>query len=162
MIYEDHINLSTESLPVHLFTDSKYSRQVLLDDAPRRKNFYLIEDIKNLASKLRFDLGMPISIHWIPSHIQHTIYGTRHIEGNRCADELAEQAREMSENTDNCNQTSHVRTQIQVSVTQLLRGIEQKLTPDDQAAVSSDGPSSQGDDFDYLDASQEHVNSCDT
>ena len=64
--------------------------------------------------------------------------------------------------TDTCNQTSHVRTQIQASVTQLLRGIEQKLTPDDQAAVSSDGPSSQGDDFDNLDASQEPISSCDT
>ena len=67
---------------------------------------------------------MPVSIHWVPSHIEKTVYGRRPIEGNIRADELAEEAREMSDNDDVKNQTEYVRFQIQKGVSSLLRGIE--------------------------------------
>lgn len=53
------------------------------------KNFHLIEVIKNLAARLRFDFDMPVSIHWIPSNIEKTICENRHIKGNHLANQLA-------------------------------------------------------------------------
>ena len=162
-ILEARVNYITPNLPIHIFTDSKYAQQTLLNNTVGRKNFHLIEDIKNLASRLRFDFDMPVSIHWIPSHIEKTIYGNRPIKGNHLADQLAEDARAMSDELDAHNQTSFVRMKIQESVTCLLRGIETLLSPNDDDTLNPDGPSPQGDDFDdHVDASQELQSSCDT
>ena len=123
----------------------------------------MIEDTKNLCRKLQYDFNMPVSIHWIPSHIEKTIFGIRYIEGNREADELASSACRMSDDNDVLNQTANVFTKMQSCITRLLKEIEEKLAPDEEAMPTLDGPSSQGDDFDaQVDASQELTSSCDT
>ena len=148
IICRDHVSLHTRSLPIHIFTDSKYARETLLDFSPRKKNFYVIEDTKNLCRKL---------------HIEKTIFGIRYIEGNREADELASSACRMSDDNDVLNQTANVFTKMQSCITRLLKEIEEKLAPDEEAMPTLDGPSSQGDDFDaQVDASQELTSSCDT
>ena len=163
MILRIRIEGATRSLPIHIFTDSRYSQNILTAYSVRRKNFYLIEDIRNLATQLRYDYNMPVSIHWVPSHIENTVHGRRPIEGNVRADELAEEARIMSTETDAKNQTSYVRSQIQKGVTSLLLGIERLLSPNDEDNSNPDGPSLHRDDFDvHVDASQELLSSCDT
>ena len=148
-------------LPIHVFTDCKYARNALLTPTPRKKHFLLIEDIKSMASRLRFDLKMPVTLHWIPSHIEKTIYGERPIVGNVQADEQATLARNMSEDEDVSNQIYTIRTKIQHIVTRLLRQIEQLLEPENEAPLPPDGPSSDDIDSD-VNASQEFPNSCDT
>ena len=114
-----------------------------------------------MASRLRFDLKMPVTLHWIPSHIDKTIYGERPIVGNVQADEQATLARNMSEDEDVSNQIYTIRTKIQHIVTRLLRQIEQLLEPETEAPLPPDGPSSDDIDSD-VNASQEFPNSCDT
>ena len=99
----------------------------------------------------------------IPSHIEKTIYGIRPIEGNHLANQLAEEARDMTDDADAHNQTHFVRQQIRESVTRLLRGIERLPSPNDDDTHNPDDPCPQGDDFDdQVDASQELLSSCDT
>ena len=54
--------------------------------------FLLIELIP-VATQFHYDHNMPVSIHWVPSHIEQTVYGRIPIEGNIRADKLAEVAR---------------------------------------------------------------------
>ena len=163
MIFNNTRLQTRPRLPIHIFTDCQYARNVLLSTTAKKKNFLLIDNIKDLASKLRYDLDMPVYIHWIPSHIEKTIYGIRPIIGNQKADKHAEDARNMSTDEDTCNQTSVIRAHIFKKVTTLLRRIDHLLHPDNVPPTPFlDGPSH--DDFDVqIDASQEFSqNSCDT
>ena len=141
----------------------QFSQQILTNFNTRRKQFHLIEDIRNLAAQLHTDYNMPVSIHWIPSHIENTVYGRRPIDGNVLADKLAEEARKMSNNDDAKKQTTYVRCEIQKCVSDLLKGIEHLLSPHEKPSRNPDGPSLHRNDFDaQVDASQELSSSCDT
>ena len=136
---------------IRLFTDSQYSRDVLLSTTPPRRHFYLVESIKALAAKLRYDNAAPVSIHWVPSHIEQTAYGRRPIHGNCYADKLAEVARNQCTAKSTDRQTSFKRRKLQSTISRSLANIEDvfKTTQDSNP---DNGPSP--DDFDF-DASQE-------
>ena len=138
-------------MQIRLFTDSQYSRNVLLSATPPRHHFYLVESTKALAAKLRYDNAAPVSIHWVPSHIEQTAYGRLPIHGNCYADKLAEVARNLctAESTD--RQTSLKRCKLQNAISRSLANIEDVFKPTEESN-SNNGPSP--DDFDF-DASQE-------
>ena len=75
---------------MHIFTDRLGALTALGNCKIPRKNFYLIEEIKNLADRLsdRFKFHL----HWIPSHIERTSHGFRPIQGNVRAEQLADEA----------------------------------------------------------------------
>ncbi|GMU74483.1 MAG: hypothetical protein AMXMBFR44_6790, partial [Candidatus Campbellbacteria bacterium] len=141
----------TPRMNIRLFTDSQYARYVLLSTKPLRTHFYLVESIKALAARLRYDNAAPVSIHWVPSHIEWTAYGWRPIHGNRLADKLAEAARIRCTADSTGHQTSVKRCKLQSAISRSLANIEHvfKQTKDSKP---NNGPSH--DDFD-LDASQE-------
>ena len=85
-----------QSSYVRVYTDSQYSRNMLLKPIPKGKHFYLVESILGLGNRIRSEFDIVVTLHWIPSHIEHTIGGWRPIFGNRRADKLAEQARNSS------------------------------------------------------------------
>ena len=96
---------------IHFFTDSMYTQQVLCSDFIPKKNFILIEEIKNLASRITDNFSL--MIHWIPSHIENTIFGKRPIIGNQRADDLAKSAQVRA--TDN-----HTRCKLETIRDQIL------------------------------------------
>jgi hypothetical protein len=57
---------------------------------------YLIERLETLPINWHFDFV----IHWIPSHVEHTSFGTLPIKGNMIADNLASKARFQSTDFD--------------------------------------------------------------
>ena len=145
--------LCPQSRPIHIFTDSKYTREVLLSPNNKSINFYLIDDIKAIATRLNRNHNIPISLHWIPSHIEKTMYGTRHIWGNYYADIQAENARKRTRDSDTNRQTHAVRENIYAATLNMLEAITALLK--ESSRSSPDGPSSQEDDFDApVDASQ--------
>ena len=136
--------------PIHLFTDSKYARDVLLSQSSKSTNFYLIEDIKAIATRLTRNYHIPNFLHRIPSHIERTMYGLHRIWGNYYADVAAENARNRSQERDTSRQTGAARENIYTAVLNMLEAISMLLEK-----ASPDGPSSQEDDFDApVDASQ--------
>ena len=92
----DTLRFSSEY--IRLYTDSQYTRDVLLASYTPRCHAYLVESIKALGAKLRYDHASPVTIHWIPSHIELTAWGRLPIRGNCRADKLAENARRRSSN----------------------------------------------------------------
>ena len=144
---------------IRLFTDSQYSRNVLLSQRPSRHHFYLEESCKALAAKLRYDYSAPVSLHWLPSHIEQTSRGWLPIQGNREADRLAEEARKRCTAESTSRQTSIKRCKLQSSISSSLANIEAVFNTTEEPKPQN-GPSP--DDFD-LDASQELSSvSCDT
>ena len=145
--------------PKHIFTDSKYARDILLSPNHKKTNFLLVDDTKSIATRLLRDQQIPVTIHWIPSHIEKTSVGTYYIWGNHYADKQADIAQKISKGSDTCRQTKSVRENVLTCVLHLLESIGERLniaTEKQQGPPSSpDGPSSQEDDFDVsVDASQ--------
>ena len=92
-----------------------------------------------------------MTLHWIPSHIEHTIGGWRPIYGNRKADKLAEKARDRSKDEHSERQVARRRAKVSKLISCFLRDMETVFkTANDRQKV--DGPSA--DDF-VIDASQE-------
>ena len=137
---------------IRIYTDSQYSRNTLLAASSKSKHFYLIESIKALGSKLRYDNNSEVTIHWIPSHIEQTILGRRPIHGNCKADKLAEEARKRSSSCSTYRQISCQRKKLQTAISRSLTEIEKLFKPQEE---NSDGPSP-CDDFDN-DASKENA-----
>ena len=48
---------------IRLYTDSQYTRDVLLAPNTPRRHAYLVESIKALGAKLRYDHASPVTIH---------------------------------------------------------------------------------------------------
>ena len=90
--------------PVHIFTDSLFTQNVLCGIIKSKKHFYLIEEINNLANNLP---NFSFEIHWIPSHIENTSFGFLPIRGNMKADQLANRAR-MTQNESESDNNFHV------------------------------------------------------
>ena len=124
---------------------------MLLSPNTPRHHIYLVESIKALGAKLRYDQAAPVSIHWIPSHIEQTMHGRLPIKGNVLADKLAEDARNRSNSDHTQRQLSEKRTRLQRAISSSLAAME-KLYKSKQEEKSN-GPSS--DDFDP-DAPQEN------
>ena len=112
-----------------------------------------MESIKALGAKLRHDHASPVTIHWIPSHIEDTTWGWLPIKGNCRADKLAEDARKRSNSASTHRQVSHRRKKLQAAISRWLAKVEQLYKLEEE---NSDGPST--DDFDF-DASQENSSS---
>ena len=134
----------TESRRIRLFTDSRYAQEALLSTNSKRRHFYLVDSIKALGAKLRIDHAAPVTVHWVPSHIEKTLYGTLPIIGNQKADKLAEAARKRSKCEDSKNQTEKVRHKQVSAISQWLKAME-KLLKKDQVPHHPDGPSSSDD-----------------
>ena len=90
------VTVLSSGMLVRVYTDSKYSRDVLIAASTPRYHAYLLESIKALTAKLRYDHASPVTVHWIPSHIENTSWGRLPIHGNCRADKLAESARKRS------------------------------------------------------------------
>ena len=88
-----HAALTPAHKNIRFFTDSQYAHYVLLSTKPLRKHFYPVESMKALAARLRYDNAAPVSIPWVPTHIEWTACGWRPIHGNRLANKLAEVAK---------------------------------------------------------------------
>ena len=139
------------AIPIRIYTDSQYSRDMLLKPIPTGEHFYLLESILALGGRLRFELNSIVTLHWIPSHIEHTIGGWRPIYGNRKADKLAEVARDRSRDEHSERQVATRREKVSKLISCFLRDMETVFkTANDRKQV--DGPSA--DDF-VIDASQE-------
>ena len=67
-------NLTFSSKYMHLRTDSQCTRDVLLAPSTPRCHAYLAESIKALGAKLRYNHASPVTVHWIPSHIELTAW----------------------------------------------------------------------------------------
>ena len=148
-IVENDKALLAPKMLIRVYTDSQYARDVLIAAYTPRHHAYLVESIKALGAKLRYDHASPVTIHWIPSHIELTAWGRLPIYGNCRADKLAENARRRSSSDSTCRQLSQQRTKLQAAISRSLAEIEKLFKPQDENA---DGPSC--DDFD-TDASQE-------
>ena len=136
---------------VRVYTDSQYSRNVLLSPKPPSRNFYLIESILSIGARLKYDLRTNVSIHWIPSHIEMTAFGWRPIQGNRDADKLAEAGRKQSTSEHSIRQVEIIRSKARKSISGFLKTMEEMFRPPKEPNPLN-GPSS--DDFDS-DASRE-------
>ena len=97
---------------------------MLLKPIPKGKHFYLVESILGLGNRIRSEFDIVVTLHWIPSHIEHTIGGWRPIFGNRRADKLAEQARNSSRREHSERQVARRRERITELVSLLVRDIE--------------------------------------
>ena len=99
-----------------------------------------------------------MTLHWVPSHIEHTVQGFLPIQGNYKADKLAEAARRRSKPESSKLQIVRIREAMQKTISVCLQDLEKIFRPEKEES-NSDGPST--DDF-ACDASQEPPNdSCD-
>ena len=146
-------NPEVDGKHIRVYTDSQYTREVLLAPNAPKHHVYLVESIKALGAKLRYDHALPVTIHWIPSHIELTAWGRLPIHGNCRADKLAEIARERSSSASTHRQTSNRRARLQVAISRSLAKLEKLYKTQEE---NPDGPSS--DDFDS-DAFQENSSS---
>ena len=136
---------------VHFFVDNIYARDALCNTLIPRKYFFLIQDIKHIASVIQIDHDL--FIHWIPSHLETHTSGQFYIPGNCHADRLANIAREQAQAFIDTDQNFHshesIRNQILQEAASLIWTISTLLEENDNF---SDGPSS--DDFSSANADQ--------
>ena len=136
---KNHFHVKGKLTSVHIFTDSLYAQRVLCDNVITKNHFYLIEEIHNLANSL---LNFKFIIHWIPSHIEHTTFGFLPIRGNMRADQLANEARTQTIESDTAKNIHNIRDKLLNCSASLITKINNllisKLTP----PSPFDGPSS--------------------
>ena len=126
--------------PVHIFTDGKYTYEAVCSPNPRKKNFYLVEEIQNYARQITaHNTDHQPVIHYVPSHIEQTSAGLK-FTGNYFADKLADRGRKKSKPSDSRNFVHAVRERILTSTVDLIHSIEEKLHELEQP----DGPSTPG------------------
>ena len=153
-VIDHHESTLKPKVGIHIFTDSQYSRDALLSAMPHRKNFLLIESALALGAKLHFDLQAPVTLHWVPSHIEKTIQGYLPIEGNCKADKLAQAARKRCRPESSKQQTIRIQAALQNAISDCLQALQKIFRPEKEEH-NSDGPPT--DDFAF-DASQEPPN----
>ena len=136
-----------EKMPIHIFTDSMYTQNILCATTNTAKHFYMIEEIRNMAETL--STWFTFTIHWIPSHIENTDLGTLPIHGNVKADKLATSARKLHVDPEiSAVDICEIRKDLLQACAILVSKINTLLTS--KPALSFDGPSS--DDFRNSDA----------
>ena len=129
-------------LPVHIFTDSKYTLHASTSPALRRKHFYLVQEIHNMSYRLK-EAGCEVWMHYVPSHIEKTAAGLK-FTGNHYADKLADKGRHMSKVTDETDFLNTVRERILSSTIVLVDRIDKRIQ---LLNTESDGPSGSPDDL---------------
>jgi len=143
-----HSSSNFHGCEVHFFTDNAFTRTSLCDSVLPKTHFFLIQDIKHLASSLTS--SHRFLIHWIPSHIDKHTYGQFRIAGNCCADRLAGEAQVLSTELPDIPSIEIIREKILDESALLTWSITNLL--DLSSAPPSDGPSS--DDFSSANADQ--------
>lgn len=133
--------LHRKNLPIHVFTDSKYTFHASTTAELRRKHFYLNQEVHNFAHRLK-SAGLRVIMHWLPSHIENTAAGKK-ITGNYFADKLANKGRQLSTPADERDFVHNVREQILSHTITLVEALDKKVkllndTPDGPPAVADD------------------------
>ena len=129
-------------VPIHIFTDSKYTYKVSTSAEVGKRNFYLIQEIQNFAYRIRSKHKTEICMHYVPSHIEQTSSGKRRT-GNYYADILATQGRMASHPEGKSKYVHNVREAILNASIHLTEKIDKKL----QMLREPDGPPANADDF---------------
>ena len=126
---------------IHIFTDSKFTLNASTSPAFRKKHYYIVQEIQNIAHRIKTKNDMAkISMHYVPSHIENTIAGLRRT-GNYYADKLATQGVLKSKETDHAKRLSIIREKILNETIDLIEAIETKLNifkePDSPSTASA-------------------------
>ena len=133
---------------VHFFVDNIFARDSLCDTKLPRKHFFLIQDIKHVASSIKFTRRF--FIHWIPSHVDKYTQGQFAITGNQQADKLAGNAQRITESLSHFPAgVEDIRERIMEESVKLTWRIRNMLK---FGIPTPDGPSS--DDFSSANADQ--------
>ena len=143
-----HENNKVPHVPIHIFTDSKYTYNASTTASIRRTNFHLVQEIQNYGHRLRklFNIPRP-SMHFVPSHIEQTAQGHKRT-GNFYADRLATAGRKKS-NPDDLSRCLRVIRERTLSATlELIDNIEDLLHKVEELNHHNpDGPSASADDL---------------
>ena len=116
-----------------IFTDSTYVQDRLTDPMNPRQNFYIIQEILHLATRLQQQRQASLVVHKIPAHLGARSLGLYNIPENTNVDHEAKRARNNPRPFLSAPQT---RQQTLHLCAWLLMGISNQLDPPD------DGPSS--------------------
>ena len=130
-------------VPVHIFTDSKYTFDASTSVELRGKHFYISQEIHNFAHRIK-NTGMKVIMHWLPSHVENTAAGIKRT-GNSHADSLANRGRKMSTKKDEKDFIHKVRELILSHSIALINALDRRLQ---LLSESPDGPSASADDLD--------------
>ena len=135
-------------VPIHIFTDSKYTYNASTSQTLRGANFYLAQEVQNLGHRLKTAHNIPYpSIHFLPSHIEHTAQGVKHT-GNFYADRLASIGRHMSNPNDKSRYLHTIRMSLLSGTIDIIDAIENILYQKEQEiSCEPDGPSAGADDL---------------
>ena len=135
-------------VPVHIFTDSKYTYNACTSVSIRRKNFHWVQEIQNFGHRLKSLCNMPHPcMHFVPSHIEHTAQGFRPT-GNFYADRLATDGRLRSDPKDKSRYLHTIRTSALAATLNLIDSIENILQKTiEMISCNPDGPSAPVDDL---------------
>ena len=130
-------------VPIHIFTDSKYTFNASTSIISRRKNFHLTQEIQNLGYRIGDlnNMTRPL-MHFVPSHIENTSQGKKRT-GNYYADILATEGRKMSTHEDKSKYLETLRGTLLTATIQMLESIDNKLN----IFRIPDGPSTHVDDL---------------
>ena len=154
-------NMAKPGEQIHLFTDSLFAQKTLLSTKVAKQHFFLVESIRALGWKLKNESKADVWLHWVPSHIDRTLERNRKnlsIKGNKQADQLAETARNNSNDGHTWKQTNEKRKKLLTAVGNALLKINTMLKSEKKNQAEN-GPSD--DDFNH-EAFQDHPNeSCD-
>ena len=129
-------------VPVHIFTDSKYTFDASTAAELRSKHFYITQEIHNLAYRIK-SAGMNVEMHWLPSHIENTAAGIKKT-GNFHADHLANRGRQLSAKTNEKDFVHNVRELILSHSIALVNSLDPRLQLLNEPP---DGPSATADDL---------------
>jgi len=146
----EHVQ-NTKHNKVHIFSDSRYSIDILSQQSQNSKHRRLIEQIHHAS----FLIGTDIVLHWIPSHIElFTQRGKRYIKGNSLADTLANVASKSNMNPINyASEYIKHPSMLQNTTATLVYNIDKQIHRKWECSNSQNaGPSS--DDFSISDAQQ--------
>ena len=135
-------------VPVHIFTDSKYTYNSATSVSVRRKNFHWIQEIQNFGHRLKKDYDIPFpDMHFVPSHIEHTAQGLKRT-GNFYADRLATDGRLRSDPSDKSRYLHTIRAKTLAATLDLIDSIECILEQTiEMISCNPDGPSASADDL---------------
>lgn len=141
-------NKEVPHVPIHIFTDSKYTYNASTSTQIRRTNFHLVQEIQNYGHRLTklFDIPRP-SMHYVPSHIEQTSQGFKRT-CNFYADQLATTGRNKSGPNDKSKYLHVIRNHTLSATIDLIDSIEELLQKEEvEKHHNSDGPSASADDL---------------
>ena len=120
--------------PIQIFTDSQYTYGAVTAPHPRKKHFYIVEEIQNYAHQIQCRASASAAL-------ENTSVGRR-FTGNYYADKLANEGRKRSHPSDSAKFIHTVREKILNLAIQLVNNIEKQI----DKIENPDGPSANVDD----------------